>query len=638
MVALGAAFAAGAETAPSSLSATDEREFQLVVVGADGKPVPHAAVEFRVSPPPTAEQVIVGKLGKRTSNVASITTDENGIMKVSLAKQPKSLWLSVIMPGYGPYMARWEPENNAQSIPGELKAELDAAWSVGGLVVDSNGKPVEGVKIHPHIEFKKPPDDRSQLAIGNTATTDKEGKWRFDSVPISMPEVSVGLDHSAFKRESKTLAKAAFSIERGAEPAAKIVLDRGLVVSGKVADEEGKPIEGALVRTRSRQAKTGEDGVYQLSGCEAGDARVVVSAKGKAMDLKEVRVAEAMQAVDFQMQPGGSIRIRVLDSEGKPAPRARIFFQKWKGRYEYWEFEKVNQYANKDGIWEWHEAPLDSFEADICPPNGMQMPDQPLIARQEEYVFKTLPMLVISGAVIDGETKAPIKLFKVIPGLRFNAERATYWESDHSFSAADGKYQIKQDREQFAFGVQIVADGYLPAVSRDIKSDEGKVTIDFALKKGGMPVVAKIEPPKGFKGELNWQFAEVEIQPYVPTVPRPDPPRIPANISGDEAKSQAWMNEWLQTDAGKTWAVWQRAVESNERHRETDTRIMGTVDRDGKLHIVNVSEGEYSLSVRFSHGARVGYISDCHFTVPAADSDKRDQELDLGVLKLEAGQ
>ena len=52
-------------------------------------------------------------------------------------------------------------------------------------------------------------------------------------------------------------------------------------------------------------------------------------------------------------------------------------------------------------------------------------------------------------------------------------------------TATNGQYQIRQTYDQFAYVVRIEADGYLPVESRDIKSDEGNVSIDFALKKSG---------------------------------------------------------------------------------------------------------------------------------------------------------
>ncbi len=101
-------------------------------------------------------------------------------------------------------------------------------------------------------------------------------------------------------------------------------------------DDQGKPVVGAIVRGRfvndERSAVSQEDGSYRLQGCTPGRARIVVSAKRYATDMKLVEVSANATTCDFELQPGGRIRIRVMDEEGKPVPRARIFFQEWRGR------------------------------------------------------------------------------------------------------------------------------------------------------------------------------------------------------------------------------------------------------------------------------------------------------------------
>jgi uncharacterized GH25 family protein len=473
-------------------------DFELHVVGPDGKAVPEAAVQMRMTPAITAEQVARGKLVKKQGG--ECTTDSDGVLVVRLPDALKSLAVFITTPGYGPYCARWQSEESLRRLPNRFTAELEGGWSVAGIVVDSEGKPVAGAKIRPSIEFKKPPDDMSQLGVGSTLTSDAEGRFRFDSVPLSTQELGVEIAHADFRPQGNHLARSEFGLEKGQQPAGTIVLDRGLTITGRVTDEAGNPIIGALLRTRflndTREAKTGEDGVYRLSGCTAGNARLVVWAKDKAMDFQQIVVSANMEQVDFQMKPGGTIRVRVLDENGNPVPKARIFFQQWRGeRIRYFEFDKVNQYADQNGVWEWHEAPLEPIAADICPPGGMQLPEQPLAPRDDEYLFNTRPALVISGSVVDAETKALIKSFKVTPGI-INPGRAN-WEFNRASTVTDGKkYEVRQDREYPAFAVRIEADGYLPAVSRNVKSDEGRVTIDFELKRG-KDVASVILTPDG---------------------------------------------------------------------------------------------------------------------------------------------
>lgn len=229
--------------------------------------------------------------------------------------------------------------------------------------------------------------------------------------------------------------------------------------------------------------------------------------------MKEVRIDPAMEPVDFQMHAGGHVRIRVLDEYDKPIPKARIFFQRWRGPYSYFEFGHVNQYADQNGIWEWNEAPLDQFRADICRPDGMQLADQRLVAREEEYVFHLPPALVISGNVIDVETKKPVAKFRVVPGI---VTGEVQWSRGEQFTAADGKYRMRRTDDYPAHLVRIEAEGYQPAISRQIKSDEGNVTVDFALEKGdditATVLTPELRPAAGAQVAIGVAGSQISIE------------------------------------------------------------------------------------------------------------------------------
>lgn len=514
----------GAPTKPAANANPDEalakgtKSFELRVVGPEGKPVPTAMLEVRTSPRLAAEQIMRGKFVREEAFGVVATTDGEGVIVIGLPEAQKSLIVFIMTPGFGPYRAGWSSKQK-ESVPARFTAELDSAWTVGGIVVDEEGSPIEGVKIYPNVQFDKRMAVLSRLSFGTTLTTDAIGQWRFESVPESMSDVFVEINHPAYERSSSSLSRAGFGIERGHAPTAKIVLRRGLTVTGKVTDDAGNPIAGALVRTKFlndiRETKTGDDGVYRLGGCEPKLARIVVSAKGKATDMQEVRIDPEMEPVNFQMRPGGKIRIRVLDMEGKPVPKARIFFQHWRGeRFKYFEFDHVNEYADQEGVWEWNEAPLDEFRADICPPNGMALSRQPLIAREEEYVFRTPPALVVSGRAIDAETGQPIEKFQVIRGIRSSDSHMT-WVDSRPIIGVNGAYSYRLQHDYFANLFRAEADGYQPIISRVVKSDEGSVTIDFEMIRG-KNIVAKVisadlKPAAGAKVALGIAGSQISV-------------------------------------------------------------------------------------------------------------------------------
>jgi uncharacterized GH25 family protein len=471
-------------------NSASRREFSLQVLGPNQKPVPNAEVQFRGTPALRPEHVVQGEHVRQNGSAnLRVKAGRDGRLVVSIPAKPKYFTVQIEQPGFAPYWAEWNSYNRPMDVPSDHVAELDPAWAVSGIVVDADGKPVEGVEVHvSSIKFKKRPGDFNELYVGTQFKTPPDGTWQYGCVPDSMDSVLFTFNHPKFMTERATLTRGQYDAAGDGKIAARIELKPGLTVKGKITDENGQPISNALVRTKflneEREARTDDAGDYELVGCEPRTVRIVVSAPGKALDMKQLRVAPDMEPVDFQLKPGGHLRVVAMDENGKPIPKTRIFFQQWRGRIEYFEFDHVNQYADTNGVWEWNEAPHDAIVADICRPNGMQLVDQTLTARDEEYIFKPPKALVVSGSVIDAETKQPVKKFRVIPGIRWPNNPAMHWSQQQGFDAADGKYSIRENRQYIAHGVRIEAVGYKAGVSRDIKYDEGDITINFELERG----------------------------------------------------------------------------------------------------------------------------------------------------------
>ncbi len=202
--------------------------FALTVLDAEGKPVPQATVEFRTDAKLTAEQVQRGKLkGKKAgSNYGGvpIQTDATGRIDLNLPHAPKRFVVLIQMPGYGPFWAEWSSTEHPISIPPKFTANLDAGWSVGGVLVDDQGKPIRAQRSDCPSSSEKPPGDTSELYLGTTPVTDAEGKWRFDSVPASVKEFSVEITHPDFKASRGRLSRSQFGIAAGGKPATKIMI------------------------------------------------------------------------------------------------------------------------------------------------------------------------------------------------------------------------------------------------------------------------------------------------------------------------------------------------------------------------------------------------------------------------------
>ena len=474
------------------------KNFELTVHGPGGRPVAGAIVDFRSNNPPTAEQVRRGGFRKKSGYGSELTTDDAGMIVVTFEAVPAGLALDITTPGYGPYWASWSSGEHQETIPSRFTAELEAGWSVGGQVVGPDNQPVAKARIHPSIEYRKRPGDSQQLGIGKTIVTDAEGRWRFDSVPAAMGALHVSIDQPDFSPLRLELPRLEYGLARDAVPSARIALDRGLALSGKITDENAKPIAGATIRTEFvneiRVATSDANGIYTLTGCEPIRTTIVVTAPGRAADFRQVNADPDLGSVDFTLRPGGTIRVRVLNHEGKPEPKARIFFQRWRGEQLYFAFNEIDQYADESGVWTWDQAPNDEFLADICPSgrDGMQLTKQPLTPRAEEYVFRLPATLVVSGTVIDAATKLPINQFRVIPGGRYNNQ--PQWFQSSAFAATDGRFEYRGDRSGQPYLVQIEAPGYRPLASRDIGWNEGNVALTFEVRRAASETARVLTP------------------------------------------------------------------------------------------------------------------------------------------------
>ena len=357
---------------------------------------------------------------------------------------------------------------------------------VGGVIVDDDGRPVPNVEVHPSIEFKKREGDFSQLGIGNVVKSDAEGRWVFESVPASLTSVNVGLEHPEFSAGTyHSLALKDFTIAAGAQPTRPMTLSRGLSVTGNVFDHRGNPVAGARVRgeflNSQREATTNERGEYRLSGCKPEKVALIATARGHGPELQRVDVKPGVAPVDFILPEGRTIRVRMVDAKGEPVPKFRVFFQDWRGDNNDYGLDKVLSYADEKGIWEWHEAPADAVVADICPPNGMQISEQRLVAREEEYVFNAKPPLSVKGKVIDKATRKPVPAFRVGVGIDLGREEI-FWSRRETFDGRDGAFSYRTVYPRPAYQFRIEAPGYAAADTRKLSPDEGAVELDVELE------------------------------------------------------------------------------------------------------------------------------------------------------------
>lgn len=498
----------------------DTWRFDLSVIDTEGKAVPNATVFVDGGNTPASNQIRIGKYIKTSREGDAFVCNNQGKLSIDFPAKPKQLQILFEMDGYGPYLARWVHPSRVNLIPHEFTVQVEHAWTVGGTVIDEDGNPVKGADVSCYIPYKRRSGGLSLRGKVNEVKTNEEGRWLFRQVPNSLYAVDdARVNHPAFQLGTLKLARPEFEIPQGGgdQSGGTITLTKGLTVSGRIVDEQGRPIVGATVRTLAafdeRRAISGEDGRYTIVGCQPKTLDVVATSPGMAIELNRVTIEPNSKDVDFLLNPSKGIRVRFVDEAGKPLAGLRILPVTWRGlSTTHWALNEIlfNRFADENGVWEWKEAPLDEVAVSVGSPqsaweetplgddNVMRTPlpevlsgIRTLLARQAEYVITVPTKRFVSGEVTDAVTGEKIKSFRVVPG-RIVEERRI-WLGWRAIIGSGGTYRIPYTRRLDVEFIRIEANGYRSAVSRDIESDEGEVTLDFKLEPAEMTATQVVD-------------------------------------------------------------------------------------------------------------------------------------------------
>lgn len=265
------------------------------------------------------------------------------------------------------------------------------------------------------------------------------------------------------------------------------------------------------------------------------------------------------------------------------------------------EFDHVNSYADANGVWEWNEAPVDEFKADICPPDGMC-----LAMGLHSFGQQGAPHIYTQHRTTTGDDGSFV-FERVVPG-----------------KARIGREIIFMVNEG---ATAVTSTCRMPA---NLLSGE---TTRIELGGTGQPVIGRLHPPN-IDDQPKWNFATITIEPYLASPPMPKPPQIPPEVRADSEKQKAWLQKWEQTPEGAEWNAWAAIYQKNQQVRDASPHFWVTVDRDGTFRADDVPPGTYALSIRFNRDG-VGTLNNQRFTVPPLPDDRSDVPLDLGDLVLQ---
>ena len=201
---------------------------------------------------------------------------------------------------------------------------------------------------------------------------------------------------------------------------AVFVMEPGLVVQGKITDDKGKPVPAAQVKlsphsfvlggpspTRA-ETVTDHAGRYRFANCAPDGNTIIVLARGRTSQHKDITIAAGMASVDFRLSPGKPVKIRVVDAQGKPLGGAKIQPDNAAFFSENQLYVADAMETDRDGRWASANSPQGELLLQIGRP-GYATAHRHLSASTKEHLVTLRPPVCISGRVIDAVTKKPLR-------------------------------------------------------------------------------------------------------------------------------------------------------------------------------------------------------------------------------------
>ncbi|HEY7120113.1 MAG TPA: carboxypeptidase regulatory-like domain-containing protein, partial [Tepidisphaeraceae bacterium] len=430
-------------------------------------------------------------LSVRTDNqTRAFATDAQGHAKIDFAPGSRYMSITAKPVGYVPTQLTWRNDNTKDPVPDKFTLEVEHGTTIGGIIHDEEGKPVEGVTVQLILRRK----NESSNACVTTAIwdfpcrTDEQGHWTCDIAPKDLEAPMIRLSHPDYISDEMYNMTPAPPIDKLRDMTGVMVLKKGVAVAGRVLDDQGKPIARAKVmQGRDRfgshypETTTNAQGNFRFPQVRGGtDMVLTVTAKGRSPDQKTLRVDAPVENIEFRLAPGHVVHGRVVDPDGKPLAGVMIATDTWRGN------RALMFRANTDGQgrWTWNEAPADEVLTDILKQGFMDVRQRSISPSDQEQTFKLTRPMHVAGTVLDAQTGKPVDSFRVLRGTDWGQGQAIYWDRREGRVQSGGKFEFDITYPYPGYAVRIEANGYLPADSRTFHDADAPVTLEFKLKKG----------------------------------------------------------------------------------------------------------------------------------------------------------
>ena len=398
-------------------------------------------------------------------------------------------------PGYVPFAITRHARNRKIVLPVEEMIELEEGRFLSGVVVDSEGNPVEGALAELGMKSQDSWDSVRHFDLANVKT-DHNGRWSIPNAPwaLKAAHVNIKVSHSDY------LAAWA-SVPEYPKPdlISKVKLSRGVNLKGSVVDVDGRPINGVRVTLgyqsgvlpRPPEDVTDSDGKFELTKCRTGSRFLVATRSGFAPELIELNVTEKKADtadIRVMLKPGKTIRARLVDQHGLPVKDAWVGIQHWRKDHSL----GFNTRTDDEGRFEWHDAPHDPVSFTFVGEKHRLIVFHELQHSDEEHEVLLYTTQTVRVKLVDAETGEIVRDAHGMRGLRFFPDRdGASWDGSWT-PFIDGEVEYTFRRSVPETWLKIRAPGYRIRIEK------------FKLGEDDKDVTLKLQPG-AFEEDEDWE-------------------------------------------------------------------------------------------------------------------------------------
>jgi protocatechuate 3,4-dioxygenase beta subunit len=252
------------------------------------------------------------------TRVGAATTDSRGAF-VLAGVQPGSYFLMARNRDFAPALAQVEVEPLAEA---RVDISLRAGAPVLGRLVDEQDRAVAGKVVFEEMGGQAVP---RQLAESLRFETGPDGIFVLERVPVGTHDLGLTAPGFAPRRLEVEVGPREKAVDLG-----KVMLERGLVIAGRVVDRAGAPIPNSSLYAWPMTSSTfafnssspdpvlsGADGSFVIGGLEAGTFNVTASIPGYVTAAQQTE-AGSERPIRLVLIPAGTITGSVVDARRRP--------------------------------------------------------------------------------------------------------------------------------------------------------------------------------------------------------------------------------------------------------------------------------------------------------------------------------